>query len=128
MNHTDAYAHTLYTTAQEKSEQEFDTFFDNFIALLTKKNHHMLLPGILKKVETLEESNKASNKTVLVVSNTKRLEEYKKNLALSGVFDGEVTVQEDLNIVGGYIAKNKTTMIDNSYRTRLLKMYRALVA
>jgi len=65
-----------------------------------------------------------------VVRDAQDAEKYKAQLAEHGdLFNtGEVTVVEDKTIVGGFIAKNATTMIDKSYKKGLVDMYKRLVA
>ena len=129
MNLAEQYAKTLYQASIEKDAKEFDSFFANFVALLKDKSHYKILPAILKKVEQLEKNAQSADKTVLIVREAKLAETYKKELEKHGeVFAGEVEVREDPHVVGGFIAKTKTNMIDQSYRSKLLDMYRKLVA
>lgn len=127
MNQTQQYAHALAQAAQVKNTEEFNHFFDNFIAVLKYKSHLSLLPAILKQVKQLGESQEQANKTLLIVRNAALAGEYANIIDQnSDVFGTDHEVVADPQIVGGYVVRNRTHTIDGSYRTGLLNLYKKL--
>ena len=124
MNTATDYAQALV----QMNETNPETFsFENFVGLLKQKNHYKMLPAILEQVQKIQAQSE-SNKSVLVVRDQEsasqlqiELDKYKED------FGTVYEVQVDSNIVGGFILKNKTHMVDQSYRSRLLEMYKKLV-
>lgn len=129
MNIVDQYAQTLIKASREKTSEEFNTFFEKFVALLKEKHHYKSLPAILRKVEQLSRGSDSRAKTIMVVRDAAQEGEYKDILKEhEEVFGSEYDVEVDENIVGGYVLKNRTHRIDNSYRSKLVKLYQRLVA
>ena len=121
MNTATDYAQTL-VHMQNTNPDNFS--FEKFIGLLKEKNHYKMLPAILEQVQNIQ-SQKGADKTTLVVRDASAVSEMQSQLDLyKEEFGTEYEVVEDKNIVGGFILKNKTNMLDQSYRTRLLTMYK----
>lgn len=129
MNKAEVYAQTLFYISENKSAEEFDSFFTKFIAYIESKQEQKLLPKILQLVEQLGEKNTSQN-TILTVAKKEDAEKFTKELQSMGEsFDAtNIKIQEDSNIVGGFIARSNTAMVDASYRRGLLEMYQKLVA
>jgi len=125
MNTATDYAQTLLHMTQS-SEAEFS--FDNFIGLLKEKKQYKMLPAIMDKYQQLL-TQQSADKTVLVVKDASMVDSLQSELhQYAKEFGTEYEVIEDKNIVGGFVLKNKTHMIDNSYRTKLITMYKKLIA
>jgi len=124
------YAKVLVDAQEQKSENEFEKFFDNFLQILKKKNQIKILPNILKEVEKLLAENKKEKKSVLIVKDKSFAEKYKNQISkFADKFDIEnLDIVENKNIIGGYILKNKKYKIDNSYKKRLLDLYNKIVS
>lgn len=109
----------------EKTEENFENFFDKFIKLLNKKGELKQLPNILHEVENILEREKRSNKTKIILKNKSSFEKYKNEIEnFSQNFDLQnYQIDEDENIIGGYILKNNKFKVDNSYKNKLLNLY-----
>ena len=128
MHLVDYYAQTLLKAAEERSPADFDAFFHNFIALLKKKKHISALPAILRSLRRVLQEREMSNKTIMVVREASLAEEYAGMIKEHAeVFGEEYEVVEDPQIVGGCVVRNRTNILDASYRTRLTKLYGSLV-
>ncbi len=129
MNIVDQYAHVLVQAAQEKSEADFQTFFAHTIAHLKNNNHTKALPAIVKKVERLASSSKGSNQTIVMVRDSAHSSEYASIIAQhADVFGSDYRVVENKHMVGGFQIKNRTHLLDGSYRRRLVALYNKLVS
>lgn len=127
MNIVDQYALTLIEAADTKTETDFNAFFDNFVSVLKKKHHYKSLPAILRAVERLSSNKDAANKTVLVVREAVLAGNYQDIVMQhADIFGTEYDVVEDPQIVGGFMLKNRTNLVDGSYRSRLVKLYKQL--
>lgn len=130
MKKAELYAQTLMHAQRDKTEPEMNAFFDNFISALKAKHEEKLLPAIIREFESLQNRLTKGTGTTLTVRDAQDAEKYKLELAKHGdLFNmDEVNVVEDKKIVGGFIAKNSTTMLDKSYKKGLVDMYKRLVA
>ena len=128
MNKATTYAQTLHKVSKEKTPAELDVFFTQMIEMLKHKKEYKILPAIYRAYTAMLERDAKTGGTTLVVRDISLVEQYKKELeAHKDVFDLEnLEVIEDEKIVGGFIAKNKTALLDNSYRKGLLAMYEKL--
>lgn len=127
MNQAELYAQTLHKAAQKKDSDSFDSFFTKFVAVLKTKGHSKLMPAVLRSLQSIDKTNKSAQSSVLIVRDASQKEALKEQLAQEGELFGENTrVVEDKNVVGGYILKNKTSMIDKSYRSKLIGLYKKL--
>lgn len=125
MNKAELYAQTLFEASQA---DDFDAFFKKFIGFLESRDEQKLLPKIVAAVADLEEKRDAGSKTIITVASKGDVTKFSEELkSMSDSFDvSEATIVEDPNIVGGYIARSSTAMIDASYRKGLLEMYQRL--
>ena len=129
MNDYKTYAKLLLGEFRNKSSQDFDEFFRKFIALLKSKKQLSLLPKIYKEIKQLSKTNKNRDKTILIVKNKQILDNLEKEISkYSDVFDLEnLEIQEEKNIVGGFILKNNKNILNNSYKQKLLALYKKLI-
>ncbi len=129
MQNAQIYAQLLdhmYTT----NPKGVDSFMGSFVAYLNAKKLQKMLPAILKQFEFIQDQKKTGKATTLIIRDdaelakvTKELDEYKQAFNLE-----DLQVVTEKNIVGGFILKNKTNMIDASYRKALLALYTKLTA
>ena len=129
MSKVNIYAQALARASSTKSGTELDQFFTNFIDLLKEKKEYKLLPAITREYKALQARSEKGQGTTLMVRDGADGEKYKKELAsLDTDFDsGNITVVEDKSLVGGFIAKNSTKMLDRSYKKGLIQMYQRLI-
>lgn len=129
MNIVDQYARTLVQAATEKDGKEFNLFFDNFVGLLKQKKHYKSLPSILRSVERLSGNKDSANKTIMIVREAALAGQYTDIVKQhADIFCEEYDVVEEPGIVGGYVIKNRTNLLDGSYRTGLMNLYKKLVS
>lgn len=107
-----------------------DAFMGSFVAYMNAKKLQKMLPAILKQFELIQERKKSGKGTTLIIRDNTALEQINKELAeYKASFNLEdLQVVTEKNIVGGFILKNKTSMIDASYRKALLALYTKLTA
>ncbi|MFW0870938.1 MAG: F0F1 ATP synthase subunit delta [Patescibacteria group bacterium] len=127
MKLAEQYARTLLQVAETKDAKDFDKFFDLFIEYLRAHHHEKLIPQICKNVVRLSKSQEASNKATITV---RALGEDKKFSDLihehQDMFGNAPQVQVDAHIVGGAVLRNRTHLVDASYRKALLDLYQTL--
>ncbi len=129
MQNAQIYAELLdhvYTS----NPQGVDAFMSSFVAYLNAKKLQKMLPAILKQFELIQERKKTEKGTTVIVRDNTALEKLTQELTeFNGIFNlDELQVVTEKNIVGGFILKNKTTMVDASYRKALLALYAQLTA
>jgi F0F1-type ATP synthase delta subunit len=129
MKKAQIYAEVLHGYFKDHSEQEQSDFFEKFKAFLESKKELQLLPAILKEVESIIARDTKEGVTLIVRDETdaerygKELDQHADNFDISNI-----TTEIDETIVGGYILKSATNMVDNSYKTQLINMYQQLVS
>jgi len=124
MNTATDYAQTLLHITQETNSFPFD----NFVGLLKQKGQYKMLPEILNKFQQLL-NQQSSDKTTLIIKDHSVIDSIQSQLNAHAVeFGTDYQIIVDPNIVGGFVLKNKTHMVDQSYRSKLLQMYKKLVA
>ncbi len=123
------FAQTLHTAYLEKNEKDFSEFFENFISSLKEKGMIKILPKVLREIESLEEKSKNDSKTTLILKDKSIFDEIKSELDKhSETFNlGELDIQEDEAMVGGFVLKDKKNMLDRSYKTALINLYNRMV-
>lgn len=114
----------------EKDEKNFPEFFNKFINILKKKDEIKLLPNILLEIEKLDLQEKKNKKTKIILKDKSFSERYEKEVKkLSEEFDTEnLIVEENSNVIGGYILKNKNFKIDKSYKKSLLEIHKRILS
>ena len=123
------YAKSLFESFLEKSENDFNKFFENFIQELKKKDRIKLLPKILREVKKYFDLAKKQDITEVVLKDRKDFEKFKEKISeFSDKFNLEdLKITENKNIVGGFILKNSKYIYDKSHKQGLLKIYRKIV-
>ena len=96
-------------------------------ASLEKHSHEKLLPAILQSVKRVLDSSSSTNEPVVVVASEG---EYKKQkTAIAKTFESlgtneEPQVEIDSTLIGGYLSVYKNRIIDKSYKSKLVSLYR----
>lgn len=89
------------------------------------RSHEKMVPEIISAVEGLSEQNQAS--TQVLVAKESDFEKFKSEIeSHDDVQEGKYEVVTDENVIGGYVVRTGTSQVDNSYRTRLLELYKAM--
>ena len=114
---------------EENDSKSFEIFFDKFIKFLHTRDEIKILPDIFSEVEKISEQNKKNQKTKVILKNKSFLEKYKEEIDnFSDKFDvRNLKIEENKNIINGFILKNKRFKLDNSYKKRLLNLYNKIL-
>ncbi len=123
------YAQALDSLTKDKSSEDINIIFSNFISVLKKKGHYAILPKILKSLKNIRQKKELDNIEFIVASKEQeskfrpRFNDFKK------YFDEkeEVKIEIDKTIVGGFIIKSKSIIIDGSYKKALINLYGRLL-
>jgi F0F1-type ATP synthase delta subunit len=121
------YARVLTQRASQKDDQEFNTFFASFIDYLKAHHHEKLLPRILSAVQRISSSSAATNHTIITVGKAEDEQNFTQLItAHADTFGHDAEVRVNPHIVGGIIIRNRTHLLDESYRARLIELYNTL--
>ena len=118
--------------AQALLEVRADHAADALIGVLKQKDHLALLPQIVSEYEKLVAEKERLEDTRIRVKDTNDLVRLKESIAryeekLGFTLDGARVVEEEA-IVGGFLIEQGAREVDNSYRGRLIELYRKLTA
>lgn len=94
---------------------------------LATRGHERLLSAVLMGVARVLETRSTGIATVTVAKSTDTTAHKKaiaEALSTLGANDSEMV--EDDTLIGGFIAEHNHTRIDNSYKSRLVNLYRSL--
>ncbi len=97
--------------------------------MLTARGHLRLYPKILKELLTEVTKDSANETATVTVARAGDEITHKKEITeqLTLLGQNEHTTIIDESIVGGYIIEGTNSRIDNSYKKRLLTLYRSLI-
>lgn len=122
------YAHALYSSlASASSKEEALERVDELIAVLERNGKRKALPSILRELERLHAQSHAQKPT-LVVANEASTATAKVELGTHIAKDVHADITVDDNLVGGWRYSDNDTLIDASYKTALLNLYRKVTA
>ena len=100
--------------------------------VLGARGHERLIPRIERALQTLEARNKKKNSRILRISKTADTDIHERAIAeaINALGENAKTFETviDDRIVGGFILASGTTMVDASYRTALVSLYRTITA
>ena len=97
---------------------------------LKKRGHEKLYPSILKILAQKIEGAQSKNKTLVKVASKKQLHILQAEIESTlSTFqsDTEYDVIEDSTIIGGFLLSSQNKIIDKTYKTQLVNLYRAIV-
>lgn len=111
-----------------RNGMSFDTTMERLTQILKKRGHTALYPKILRTLIRDMEREEARDTITVTVAKEADLDRFK-----DAITKGETvmkgahrTTKTDETIIGGFIIENRETRIDNSYKKRLLTLYRSL--
>jgi len=114
-NYAQALKQALY------KEDDFEKIWQNFLMVLKKRGVLKLLPKILAVLE--KDLNQKSERKLLTIATEKDRE----NIIIKNNIAPEVQVKVDNSILGGYRLESPGELLDASYKTKLLELYRAII-
>lgn len=117
------YAHALKKSTTGATKQQLTKRFDAFLELLKNEGKLKALPAILKELQRLDEQEQAQAPTLYVASKkaeTRAKRELKEALEEKST----PTVATDETLIGGWRFVGGDTLVDRSYKTALIKLYR----
>ena len=124
------YAKALYDLMKDKSENEQDKLFSNFLKVLERNGHSKLLPRVLKSFEKISFQEKTDTSVDFVVSDSKFEDKYKAQIKKYSKYfdkDQEVQTKTDSSIVGGFMIRSKNVVVDGSYKRSLVNLYNKFI-
>jgi len=102
---------------------------DGLRSTLAARGHDQLYGDILRTVLRKIEAEKAQNPTVYVAK-AADMETHASAIADAlktlGVADSDAVTTVDATLVGGFVAEAANTRIDQSYKTKLVSLYRSI--
>jgi F0F1-type ATP synthase delta subunit len=106
-----------------------DAALDGLRTMLTTRGHSRLYPKILKELLTESIKDEVRDTATVTVARKGDAEAHEKEIKthLTTLSQKHHTVVVDESIVGGYIVEGTNARIDNSYKKRLLTLYRSLI-
>lgn len=120
-NHINIYAKLLIEELQ--SGAEVRSSIERLKEILQNRRHQTLLPAILRKAKsTILEAPNHLVPTLVVAS-----EDDVKKYAAAIEKELQAKIHIDPTIIGGYQTIQNLNLIDNSYKSKLLKWYRSAV-
>ena len=121
-----------YTTAvlgALQSGLETEAALKGLKRILTAKGHGKLYPAILNSLCMKLEGQETQPVISVIVRSEDTLKKQKSaidNELKKMKLDGEFVVRVDPTITGGFIIRTKDTLLDASYKSKLLGIYRKL--
>ena len=104
--------------------------FDNLLSILKNRGHMTLLPRIKNHLIHLEEERIQRETPKIKVARQSDTKKFKNEIAAAckelDIID-PVHV-EDGTLVGGYVVEGNDMVVDASYKTTLLKLYRSFIS
>ena len=123
------YARALYEL-QETGTGEPSAYATKLLQLLERKGYTKLLPDILREFERITDSARDDATLTLTCARTKDLAKYRDKLKEHFGHSGKAFTKEliDDTLIGGYVLRNGDTVVDASYKNKLLLLYRSVIA
>lgn len=118
-----AYAKVLHDAEAEGLGK---TFAEKMVSYMKNKGHLSLLPSVLKISSRLG----AQESAVLVCAKKDDVTKYKNEIAAAFKTLGHSGHHEtiiDHNIVGGFTARANGKVVDSSFRSSLVTLYRSII-
>lgn len=119
------YAEALLNATGEKKAE-------NLLAVLRRKGHIKLLPAILSAYKELARNKEVVGHTTIRVAQKSdaekfksNIEDYEQKLDFHAV---DAHIVEDASIVGGFTIERRGKEVDQSYRKRLVTLYRKIIS
>lgn len=112
------------------SSTDSSVVIKQFHSLLQRKGHAQLFGPVLRGVLRIIEARKGTSTTVAVASvNAFSAQQSAIETALKQLgATGKPTISIDSSLIGGYVVTHNNIVIDASYKTKLLTLYRSLTS
>jgi len=109
--------------------KDFDGVIKNLKEVLEKKGHQKLYKSILIGLQIKTESSLETNVAQVSVARQKDLEISKERISksLTELESDNYDASVDPSLIGGYVIEYDNKIIDNSYKSRLVTLYRSLI-
>jgi F-type H+-transporting ATPase subunit delta len=124
------FAQALFDLTYGASEAEALRATDKLIELLKKESRLALLPAIVREYERMVRKAEAHTRLTVSVAKASDRQRYAGVIARDAALLGNTEVEEiveDPSLVGGYVLEANGSRIDQSYKNRLLSLYRELI-
>jgi len=117
------------TSALLSEGKDFDGVIKSLKEVLDKKGHQKLYKPILNGLQIKIENSLETNVAQVSVARQKDLEILKERISKSLIEleSDEYDANVDLSLIGGYVIEHNNKIIDNSYKSRLVTLYRSLI-
>lgn len=119
----------LELLGSDASVSQTEEVINKLKTVLQSRGHERLLSGILRGV-VKRLAHRAPSEVIVTLAEASDAEykKYKEHIAASGLQhdESDVTLQADPTIIGGFTLTVADRMIDNSYKSRLLTLYRSI--
>jgi F0F1-type ATP synthase delta subunit len=120
-------AHTYAAVLKDAEGKKLGKpFAEKILSYMKAKGHLSLLPHILR----IAERSGAKDGAVVHIAKHADVAKYKHEIADALkvlAYSGDHDTVEDSRIVGGYTVRAKGKVIDNSFRSALVSLYRSIV-
>ncbi|MBL7045577.1 MAG: F0F1 ATP synthase subunit delta [Parcubacteria group bacterium] len=104
---------------------------ETLLKLVNKRGHERLLPRILLELKKLEQFTLGHASAKVVVASGTDLKKLKIEIANAmnklGISEESVLTEVDESIVGGFVVKGKDALVDLSYKSMLVGLYKNIV-
>lgn len=116
------YAEGLIGALDGVDAKEGEKRIDAFFALLKKRGHHKLLPGIIRAFEVSLQKKDLRNMVWVTVA---RKEDVHAAAAARKIPPEEILIDE--TIIGGSVVRTYDTRVDKSYKRALEQLYYRMI-
>lgn len=124
---------SLLEKNEKASKKEIADIVERFHALVRARGHQGLLKLIPRELARIAERRADDHRVALVTADTKgrtKWDHAYDHYVKEGVISGESPKQDivDENIIGGFQIRTKDILIDGSYKTSLVNLYRNITS
>lgn len=123
------YAHALiHATERGISHEEA---VNKFVTILKRKGHLKLLPRIVRELGRIQIRHDRVHGARVRLARAEDKEQLReiinKKLAELNVNEEPQMVEDD-TVIGGYVIETGSKMVDGSYKSALMKLYRSVIS
>jgi len=111
-----------------QSGTDSQVVFEGLQKTMQHKGHMRLYVPVLRGALRILETKQDTTGSIVVVANDTDIQKYTDSIkeTLTSInADADFSTEVDPTIIGGVIVKNNNTIVDRSYKTTLLNLYRA---
>jgi len=123
------YAHALsHSLAKVTEKKEATERVDALVETLEQAGKLKALPAILREYERIEAKKTSVNPTITVAREEDGDGALKELMDMVDAVPKNISVDVEDNIIGGWRFSDKDTLIDNSHKAALLKLYKSVTS